>query len=347
MTLALAPALTIEQDAPTRDARHHSAGAWREVADWLTFLELEGKAPRTVYDYELTWAALLRTNPKPRMSDYTTADFSNHLTSYPPASRRIRRAHLASGCEWAYLEGLTEKNLLDRVPKQKRGKQKIIQVFSDAEIEALTGLPSPNGTLFQILLDTGLRKGEARRLQVQHAIFDAAPQPRDDDTPAELGPELERALADLGLEVRPIRKHAGPIHKLTIFGGKGDKDRIIPFGPVLAQRIADLLILEGLDREDYFWWCKVGKDVKHDREIGECSFHAWYGKCIKLAGVEYRKPHTTRHTFATRWLRRGGGMVTLSRAMGHASIQTTINEYGHLDVSDIAADLLVVEGVGG
>ena len=279
------------------------------MADWLTFLELEGKSPRTLDDYERTAAVLLREYPEYALADFTDAELGRVLLTFPPGSRRVRRAHLSSLFKWAYLVERIDQNPLDRVPKQKRPAQTIVEVFSDAEIEALVGLPAPDGTLFQILLDAGLRKGEARRLQVQHV-------------------NLERRT-------------------LSVFGGKGDKDRVIPIGASLAQRIADTIILEGLERDSYFWWCKIGNVVKHDREIGECSFHAWYGKCIALARVTYRKPHTTRHTFATRWLRRGGGYVTLSRAMGHASIQTTVDEYGHLDVSDIAADLLVVEGVGG
>jgi hypothetical protein len=32
-------------------------------------------------------------------------------------------------------------------------------------------------------------------------------------------------------------------------------------------------------------------------------------------------------------------METLSKAMGHASIATTVDLYGHLDLSDVARDL--------
>jgi integrase len=62
--------------------------------------------------------------------------------------------------------------------------------------------------------------------------------------------------------------------------------------------------------------------------------------------VRYRNPHTTRHTFATRWLQRGGRMETLSRAMGHASVATTVDLYGHLDLEDVARDLALVERFG-
>jgi hypothetical protein len=39
-------------------------------------------------------------------------------------------------------------------------------------------------------------------------------------------------------------------------------------------------------------------------------------------------------------------MDTLSRAMGHASIATTVDLYGHLDLSDVARDLALVESFG-
>ncbi len=40
-------------------------------------------------------------------------------------------------------------------------------------------------------------------------------------------------------------------------------------------------------------------------------------------------------------------METLSKAMGHASIATTVDLYGHLDLADVARDLALVEGSRG
>jgi integrase len=47
---------------------------------------------------------------------------------------------------------------------------------------------------------------------------------------------------------------------------------------------------------------------------------------------------------ATRWLRRGG-ITTLSTAMGHASLATTYDLYGHLDTRDLVADLELITGI--
>jgi integrase len=83
--------------------------------------------------------------------------------------------------------------------------------------------------------------------------------------------------------------------------------------------------------------------VSRARPLGAGSFDRWWRRSLAAAGVRYRNPHTTRHTFATRWLRRGGRLETLARAMGHESIRTTFDLYGHLDTSDVAADMALME----
>ena len=60
------------------------------------------------------------------------------------------------------------------------------------------------------------------------------------------------------------------------------------------------------------------------------------------AGVRYRKPHTTRHTYATEYLRRGGRIERLSRILGHSSVAITDEAYAHLNLRDFAEDVLRV-----
>jgi integrase len=78
---------------------------------------------------------------------------------------------------------------------------------------------------------------------------------------------------------------------------------------------------------------------------GKGSFAVWWRGCLEAAGIRYRNPHTARHTFATRWLRRGGRLETLSLVMGHASIGTTHDLYAHLDTSDILIDVALIDSL--
>ncbi|GIF13529.1 phage integrase family protein [Actinoplanes teichomyceticus] len=62
----------------------------------------------------------------------------------------------------------------------------------------------------------------------------------------------------------------------------------------------------------------------------------------KRTGIAFA-PHQYRHTYATWLLRRGAGMENVKELLGHASISTTIDTYGHLTVEDARRPL---EGAG-
>lgn len=304
---------------PLRDARHRDARAARECADWLAWLQLEGKAARTLDSYERTIAALLRAYPNTPVDEFTHGDVLQLLKQEfkTGAGLKTRIAHLASFFGWLERMGDIDRNPMRRVPRPRNKPQHVVETFTDPEILLLTGLPSPDGALFSILFDAGLRKGEARHLKWGHIRLDR--------------------------------------NELVVYQGKGGKDRIVPISR-LSSRLADLALLEGLEPTDYLWYTRPGGGtvIKRDKPIGEASFVRWYTRCLATVGVPYRprterdpglhNPHATRHTFATRWLRRGGRLETLSLVMGHASIKTTFDLYGHLDTTDIVIDLELVEG---
>ena len=59
------------------------------------------------------------------------------------------------------------------------------------------------------------------------------------------------------------------------------------------------------------------------------SLQKFYMNMLKTAGVQYRKFHTIRHTFATRALEMGVDVKTLSDLLGHANVTNTLNIYTH------------------
>ena len=58
----------------------------------------------------------------------------------------------------------------------------------------------------------------------------------------------------------------------------------------------------------------------------------------RLTGISF-DPHWFRHTYATWLLRRGAGMEVVKDLLGHASITTTVDTYGHLTVEDARSTL--------
>lgn len=292
---------------PLRDVRHRDARLARDQADWLAWLELGGLRSRTLRDYEWATARLLRAYPSKTLDQITPSDIAHVLRSFPPAGRRTKKAAYDSFFKWARRTRRLIENPMEELPQIQRGPQKVIEVFTDAEIASLTALPENDGDLFLILFDTGLRRSEARKLQVRDC-------------------------------------HLGD-RRLVVREGKGGKDRIVPLTERLTQRLADWFLLDALKPTDHLWPTRPGGYYLQRRtRMGDTSFTTWYSRSIEQAGVRYRNPHTTRHTYATRWLRSGGRLETLSRALGHASIRTTADLYAHLDITDLERDLALVEG---
>jgi integrase/recombinase XerD len=296
---------------PLRDNAYQLTGLGPAVTDFLAWKRLDGAAERTLDQYERDLARACILYPDRTLETLTSEDILHVVTAFPSRSQKRARAALASMFRWAILWGHVDRNPMDRVPRAPQQPGRYVEVFTDGEVAALTSLDElRDRALMAVLFDAGLRKAEARHLQAGRCL----------------------------LEQR----------QLVVVGGKGGKDRVIPMSERLARFLADLSLTEGLEPDAFVWYSRRGNQrgyaaVTRSRAIGEGTFHRWWERCLADAGVRYRSPHTARHTFATNWLRRGGRMETLSRAMGHASIATTVDLYGHLDVADVARDLALIE----
>jgi integrase/recombinase XerD len=287
---------------PARDRRHEAAAAWPDVQDWLVHLELAGKSQRTQYAYERQTAPLLRTHPAKTLAEFTTGDINEELRQVPQRSRYISRSIYNQLFEWAIWDERLERNPMAKVPRMQAGHRRPKDIFSPEEIATLVGLPVPDGPLFRILFGTGLRRGEARRLRRDHI-------------------DLTRM-------------------RLMVVGGKGDKDRQVPFTVDVAAAVADLDLLERLDPHDHLWYLKrypVGDRRRRRDPVGDTTWDTWYRDKVKGAGVRCLNPHQTRHTY--HWILRAAGLDLEERQalLGHESPETTVRQYGRLDFEELAA----------
>lgn len=286
-----------------RDLRHMSARAAGDLADWLVYLELEGKADRTLYAYVRTLAALLREFPDRALAEFTAADVNYVLSVTPKRSRHIVRSIFNQFFLWAEVEGRVDRTPMVRVARVKHPDHRTRDIFSLVEVATLEALPSPHGNLFAILFGSGIRKAEARNLTRENI-------------------DLDR-------------------RRLIVRRGKGGKDRVVAMLPSALQAVADLDLTEGLRREDYLWHTHPGggQFVSRRWPMGDTTFSSWYRKQIEAAGVVYRTPHTTRHTFHELCRLAGLNLEERQALMGHASIRTTADIYGHLDFDTVADKL--------
>lgn len=298
-------ALAVVSYDPLQDKRYQQTRLGRDVADFLAWLELGGAASRTLDQYERDLARGALMFPDRAIGEWTDAELLHVARSFTPGQRRVRVAAWRSFFKWARQTRRVDTNPMETLPVIKRTPQRVIDVFTDPEIAALCDLPIRDGALMQILFDSGLRKGEATALRLMHI--------RD--------------------QVRVLR-------------GKGGKDRLAPCTVGISQKVNELAILDGLGDKSFLWYTRPGGGPNVDRlkPVGDGSFDRWWKRSLEQADVRYRNPHVTRHTFATRWLRAGGRLTTLSSAMGHASIATTADLYAHLDTRDMLADLALIAG---
>src|SRR6185436_6467658 len=83
-----------------RDIRHHQAAAFDKLAAWLDWLDLEGKRPRTIHNYERCVAVLLRLYPGVPFDEFTSEMVNRALRMVPQRSRYISRSVYNQWFEW-------------------------------------------------------------------------------------------------------------------------------------------------------------------------------------------------------------------------------------------------------
>jgi integrase len=295
--------------SPIRDHSYRETALGPDVVNFLAWMELGSAAPATLEQYERDLSRACLLFPDRDLTTLTDTELLQVVKSFLPKSRRVRKAAYDSFYRWAVRTRRVEKNPMELLPQIRRAPQKVIDMFSDTEIDDLMSLPLIDSALMSILIEGGLRKSEASNLQVRRLRLDEPPS-------------------------------------IVVMAGKGGKDRLVPMNARLQQAVNELLFMEHLEPEDYLWYTRPGGGrIQRAAPIGKGSFAVWWRGGLAEAGVRYRNPHTARHTFATRWLRRGGRLETLSLVMGHASIGTTHDLYAHLDTSDILIDVARIDAL--
>ena len=115
-----------------------------------------------------------------------------------------------------------------------------------------------------------------------------------------------------------------------VYGGKGDKDRIVLFTKRTLERIdAWIPICEARVRNDDFAFLLNSAG----RRLQPRGVQRLMDRLATEAGLPKGKltPHVLRHNFATGLLERGADLVTIQRLLGHSGIATT---RVYLEISD-------------
>lgn len=103
--------------------------------------------------------------------------------------------------------------------------------------------------------------------------------------------------------------------------GKGNKERIIPFGEELCETLRDYL--NARNRTVAEMSPAFFLDDKGRRMSGGAVRLMVRKKLSKFCSLKKKSPHVLRHTFATAMLNHDVGIESLKRLLGHAKLSTT------------------------
>lgn len=117
-----------------------------------------------------------------------------------------------------------------------------------------------------------------------------------------------------------------------IVRGKGDKERVVPFGSAVKKALWDYSQRRGdVAGQDIFFLDQFGGQI--------CCRHFQlelkrYGAKAGIHGVRV-SPHTLRHTFATQYILNGGDAFSLQQILGHSTLEM-VKVYVRLANRDVA-----------
>ena len=206
--------------------------------------------------------------------------------------------YITLSCFFNYLanDGFIENNPMAKVDKPKRRKT-IIHTFSMEQVDSILSTCGKDfvgvrdTAIIMMLVDCGLRASELAELRAEDFNW------------------AENTVLVLG---------------------KGDKERVVPFGQATRQALSAYGARRGAVEGDGFFISTLGTQLDRyrlrDIIISRC----------KLAGIMGIRcsPHTFRHTFAVQYLRNGGDVFSLQKLLGHSDLTMT-RRYAELSQTDV------------
>lgn len=164
--------------------------------------------------------------------------------------------------------------------------------------------------VYHVALLTGIRPGELRALQWSDIDLDARKM------------TVHRTITRDGnnREVVGTSTKTGRVRSITL-----PKPVVASLRRWKAVQAAERLAAEEWDARGFVFTGDGG------RFLGSTTWQHRHAEAIKRAGVHTINLHGMRHSFATAMLARNVHPLVVSRVLGHAKIETTLNTYSHPD----------------
>lgn len=254
---------------------------------------LRGWSAKTTESYrsDLLHAELFFQGAKTALDAADQQAVLNYLASLRRAGLKestIQRRRSALSTWYSYLQdqNLREDHPARHLPKLRKSRP-LPKLISEQGVEALINAPDIHSTtglrdrcMLEMLYATGLRVTELVELRLSHV---------------DLAGGLVRVI------------------------GKGDKERLVPFGAEAASWLQQWLAVRPKERSgSYLFAGRGGKPMTRQ------NFWLRIKQYALQAGISpLPSPHTLRHAFATHLLNHGADLRAVQMLLGHAHVTTT------------------------
>lgn len=187
--------------------------------------------------------------------------------------------------EDAYLDEIIDKNPLDRVKNLSVSTREPEPFNSVEKAKILEQLNGQEKNLIQFAFWSGLRTSELIELSWQDVDFDKN--------------RFYVRRAKVRGQVKCTKTSSG--------------SRTVELQPEAREALLNQFAFTGQFGETIFHDSRTGQPWKSDQPIRK----AVWTPALKNAGVKYREPYQTRHTFASTLLSRGEQPMWVAQQMGH------------------------------
>lgn len=277
------------------------------IAAFLQYMQLERHAsPNTLLAYRNDLEGLLEYVDLRLASQDWGALTLTDLTGFVRRLKGLKATSTARKVStirrfYKYLdrEGLLKQNPAGYLEIPRKEKKLPTFLTIDDALRLVTDvtnqdeyLPCRNAMLLRWFYSTGMRVGEVERLTVADLDFD---------------------------------------QQLVVVEGKGNKQRMIPFGENCVAPLRHYLAIRAAFLEEKGRQAAALFLNTRANRLGSRCMRTVVSEAVAAVGIHYPvSPHTLRHTFATHLLESGADIRAIQELLGHATLSTT-QKYTHLD----------------
>lgn len=321
-------------------AKATTVGAY--LTRWLTDLEARDLAPKTLDQYQrLTRLHIIPVLGTMKLDRLTAADVNRWLrdrqkgddaTKRKPLSAKtcsLLRGTLRAALNVAERDGLIARNpVIHSEPPKGEGRAIAPLSLTDMERFKITVSGDPYECLYRLMLDTGLRIGEALALRWENVDLDGVSAWSGGAPALRVEWTLQRA---------PVTPGTANPTELVLRRPKTLKSRrLVPIWPELVPALRahhKAQIRRRTDKLDKGQvWADSGLVFVTDfgAAIDPRNALRRFHDACETAGLDRHRLHDLRHSAATSMLADGVPVKVVSDFLGHAQMSTTTDTYGHV-----------------